>query len=69
MQMNRLAKHGGMPQDTVFICKEPTGSNADQQKVYREIAAELRSSHQIRVIPHETPPNQMLGLLARTQLH
>ncbi|MDQ7727967.1 DUF3037 domain-containing protein [Halomonas sp. SpR8] len=69
MQMNRLAKHGGMPRDTVFICKEPTGSNADQQKVYREIAADLSSSHQIRVIPYATPQSKMLGLLASTSLH
>lgn len=69
MQMNRLAKHGGMPRDTVFICKEPTGSNADHRKVYREIAAELKSRKQVRVIPHEIPKSQMLGLLANTSLH
>ncbi|AYF32314.1 DUF3037 domain-containing protein [Vreelandella alkaliphila] len=69
MQMNRLAKHGGIPSDTVFICKEPKGNNADHQKIYREITSELRSANQIRVIPYETPPNQMSGLLAQANYH
>ncbi|RUR51501.1 DUF3037 domain-containing protein [Vreelandella populi] len=69
MQMGRLKKHGGMPRDTVFICKEPSSSNNDHLKAYREITAELRGANQVRVIPHQTPHKEMLGLLAQTNYH
>lgn len=64
MQMNRLAKHGGMPQDAVFICKPPAGKDPQRAKSYREIITELAGAHRVRVIPHETPRHQMRELLA-----
>ena len=67
MQVNRLAKHGGMPQDTVFICKAPAGQDPHRQKSYREITEELGSTGRVRVIPHEIPRTQMRSLLAETR--
>lgn len=69
MQMNRLAKHGGMPEDTVFVCQAPQSQDAKRAQSYREITAELSSTRHIRVIPQETPVAQMREMLGETMRH
>ncbi|WP_280564741.1 DUF3037 domain-containing protein [Chromohalobacter sp. 48-RD10] len=69
MQMNRLTKHGGMPEDTVFVCQAPQSQEAKRIQSYREITAELANTQHIRVIPQETPVSQMREMLAETVRH
>jgi len=69
MQMNRLAKHGGMPEDTVFVCQAPLSQDAKRARSYREITTELANTQHVRVIPHETPTPQMREILSETVRH
>jgi len=66
MHMGRLAKHGGLPRDTIFICKAPDSRDPKRVKSYREVADALGSTRHVRVIPHATPSQQLGEMLAAT---
>ncbi|MGM8851187.1 DUF3037 domain-containing protein [Salinicola halophyticus] len=69
MQMNRLKKHGGLPEDTVFVCQAPSGQETRKTRSYQEIIAELANTQHIRVIPETTPAPQMREMLAEAVRH